>query len=109
MATNANAVNGGTKTFGSGMLTNNNPLFASETAPYDVHLKSQAGRWDPATSTWTQDAADSPCIDTGDPASDWSLEPLDNGFRINMGRYGNTEEASKTAPAPDAGPILRLR
>jgi len=32
----------------------------------------------------------SPCIDAGDPASDYSLEPQPNGGRINMGAYGNT-------------------
>jgi hypothetical protein len=37
---------------------------------------------------------DSPCIDTGDPVSDFSNEPLPNGDRINMGAYGNTSEAA---------------
>jgi flagellar hook assembly protein FlgD len=36
----------------------------------------------------------SPCIDTGDPNDDYSNEPLPNGGRINMGAYGNTEEAT---------------
>lgn len=36
----------------------------------------------------------SPCIDAGDPASDYSNEPAYNGGRINMGRYGNTSTAS---------------
>jgi parallel beta-helix repeat protein len=35
----------------------------------------------------------SPCIDAGDPASDFSLEPEPDGGRINMGAYGNTPEA----------------
>ncbi|MBN1491444.1 MAG: hypothetical protein JXA69_16145 [Phycisphaerae bacterium] len=35
----------------------------------------------------------SPCIDAGDPASDYSLEPEPDGGRINMGAYGNTPEA----------------
>jgi len=35
----------------------------------------------------------SPCIDAGDPASDYSNEPSPNGNRINMGRYGNTSDA----------------
>jgi len=35
----------------------------------------------------------SPCIDAGDPASDFSLEPEPDGGRINMGAYGNTAEA----------------
>ena len=34
----------------------------------------------------------SPCIDAGDPASDFSLEPEPDGGRINMGAYGNTPE-----------------
>jgi predicted outer membrane repeat protein len=33
------------------------------------------------------------CIDIGDPCSDYSNEPQPNGNRINMGAYGNTEEA----------------
>jgi hypothetical protein len=36
----------------------------------------------------------SPCIDAGDPSSDFSNEPLPNGGRINMGAYGNTPEAA---------------
>jgi hypothetical protein len=36
----------------------------------------------------------SPCIDTGDPASAFSLEPQPDGGRINMGTYGNTAKAT---------------
>ena len=36
----------------------------------------------------------SPCIDTGDPASDFFNEPADNGGVINRGRYGHTDEAT---------------
>jgi hypothetical protein len=39
---------------------------------------------------------DSPCIDAGDPASDYSHEPLPNGGRINMGAYGNTSLAARS-------------
>lgn len=39
---------------------------------------------------------DSPCMDAGDPASDYSNEPEPNGNRINMGAYGNTEKATLT-------------
>ena len=38
----------------------------------------------------------SPCIDTGDPFSEYSLEPEPNGGRINMGAYGGTAEATTT-------------
>ena len=39
---------------------------------------------------------DSNCIDTGDPNSPWENEPLPNGARINMGAYGNTNEATRS-------------
>jgi parallel beta-helix repeat protein len=35
----------------------------------------------------------SPCLDMGDPASDYSREPEPNGGRLNLGAYGNTPEA----------------
>ena len=40
----------------------------------------------------------SPCIDTGNPALDWSLEPDYPQGRINMGAYGNSVEAGTTNP-----------
>ena len=36
----------------------------------------------------------SPCIDTGDPASEFGFEPEPDGGRVNMGAYGNTPEAA---------------
>jgi len=36
----------------------------------------------------------SPCIDAGDPASNYNNEPEPNGGRINLGAYGNTSEAT---------------
>jgi predicted outer membrane repeat protein len=62
----------------------------------DYHVKSQAGRWDPAGSGWILDDVTSPCIDAGDPKSPVGDEPLPNGGRINMGVYGGTIEASKS-------------
>jgi len=41
----------------------------------------------------------SPCIDSGDPSSEYFNEPNGGGGRINMGAYGNTDEA---ASAPNA-------
>ena len=71
------------------------PLFANpETG--DLHLKSQASCWDPQSRTWVQDEVTSPCIDAGDPDSDWSAEPSPNGGRINMGAYGGTDQASQS-------------
>ena len=63
----------------------------------DYHLKSQAGRWDPNTQSWVQDNVNSPCIDAGDPNSDWTGELWPHGKRINMGAYGGTPEASMSS------------
>ncbi len=68
------------------------PLFADPNGDY--HLKSQAGRWDPAAGHWVVDRVSSPCIDAGDPASAIGFEPFPNGGLINMGAYGGTFEAS---------------
>jgi len=38
--------------------------------------------------------SDSPCIDAGNPASNFGLEPEPDGGRINIGAYGNTSEAA---------------
>jgi hypothetical protein len=62
----------------------------------DYHLQSEAGRWDPNTSTWVTDANTSACINAGNPGCPVSSEPLPNGNRINMGAYGGTATASKT-------------
>ena len=61
---------------------------------HDYHLKSKAGRWD--GSGWVNDNISSPCIDAGDPLSDYSNEPEPNGDRINIGPDGNTRSASKS-------------
>jgi predicted outer membrane repeat protein len=62
----------------------------------DYHLKSQAGRWDPASQSWVKDEITSPCVDAGDPNGPVGAEPFPNGGRINMGAYGGTAEASKS-------------
>ena len=68
----------------------------------DAHLKSKAGRWN--GSRWTKDKVNSPCIDAGDPASDYSREP--DGKAINLGAYGNTPEASRISML---GTVLLIR
>jgi chitinase len=40
------------------------------------------------------DKVSSPCLDAGDPNSDYSDEPIPNGGRINLGAYGGTAYAS---------------
>ncbi len=63
----------------------------------DYHLKSQGGRWDPVNRNWVVDKVTSPCIDAGDPSQPVGSEPFPNGWRINMGAYGGTAEASKSS------------
>ena len=43
--------------------------------------------------------AESPCIDAGDPDSDYDNEPNPNGCRVNLGAYGNTDEAASALGA----------
>ena len=69
------------------------PMFA-DPSNGDYHLKSQAGRWHPTSESWIQDDVTNPCIDAGDPNSDWTGEMWPHGGRINMGAYGGTSEAS---------------
>jgi hypothetical protein len=71
------------------------PLFVN-TIYY--HIPSQAGYYVGgyfSGGSWDTSASDSPCIDAGDPASPYGLEPVPNGKRVNLGAYGNTEVASK--------------
>ncbi len=60
------------------------PLFVDSTGD-DYHLQQE-----------------SPCIDSGDPDSDYSNEPIPNGERINMGVYGNTLEAARVPHIPQS-------
>jgi len=62
--------------------------------PGDYHLQSQTGRWDPNSQSWVQDVVTSPCVDAGNPDSDWTAESSPNGGCINMGTYGGTPETS---------------
>ncbi len=60
--------------------------------PLDFHPKSVYGRW--TESGWTLDTNTSWAVDHGNPNGDYSREPTNNGERINIGMYGNTEQAS---------------
>ncbi|WP_292462608.1 disaggregatase related repeat-containing protein [Methanolobus sp.] len=79
---------------------NVDPLFA-DPSNQDYSLKSAAGRW--TGNSWVFDTVTSPAIDAGSPKSDYSQEPAPNGNRINIGRYGNTAEASRS---PSDEPII---
>ncbi len=67
------------------------PKFVS---PTDLHLRSVAGHYTDAG--WVTDSDTSPCIDLGNPESDYSNEPSYPRGHIEMGAYGNTSQASKT-------------
>lgn len=99
---------GGGAGFGSGDLIAN-PLFASdgywndnETPDEnddlwmngDYHVHSEMGRWSPGDNLWIIDPQTSPCIDAGDPDSDWTAELWPHGRHINIGAYGGTTQAS---------------
>ena len=71
------------------------PLFV-EPINNDFHVKSSAGHFDIATGNFILDSQTSPAIDAGNPLSNYSLEPNPNGNRVNLGCYGNTNEASKS-------------
>jgi hypothetical protein len=76
------------------------PLFADPDND-DYHLKSQAGRWDPVAKSWVVDPVTSPCIDAGDPSTNFAKEPQPSGLRVDMGAYGGTEQASKSPSGGD--------
>jgi hypothetical protein len=90
------------QTYGGGCTLSDNlntdPLFVDATnsnpGARDYHLSSKAGRY--SSGNWIIDTVTSPLIDAGYPASAYSNEPDPNGDRINIGRYGNTAEASKS-------------
>ena len=84
------------------------PLFANPENS-DFHLKSEACRWDSVSESWVLDGITSPCIDAGDPNTDYGLEPSPNGNRINMGVYGGTEYASKSPTDGNDTPDLDPR
>ncbi|MBU0517465.1 T9SS type A sorting domain-containing protein [bacterium] len=77
---------------GAGSISED-PLFV-DPENGDYHLQSIVGSYH--GGAWLPDPEYSPCIDAGDPTSPFSLEPEPNGGRVNMGTYGNTEEASKS-------------
>jgi predicted outer membrane repeat protein len=78
--------------WGDGSI-DDDPCFA-DTSGGDCHLLSTAGRWDANTSIWVTDDSNSPCIDTGDPNSDWTAVLWPHGKRITMGAFGGTADAS---------------
>lgn len=81
------------------------PMFVDPAAG-DYHLKSASGHYEPATRLWVlddggnydpEDDLNSPCIDVGDPDVEVTAEYACNGSRVNLGAFGNTEQASRSA------------
>lgn len=63
---------------------------------FDVHLRSRGGRW--TVDGFVKDRVHSPAIDAGDPDASYGSETKPHGRRLNLGRYGGTEEASRSRP-----------
>ena len=84
------------------------PLFVAPGG--DCHLLSEAGYFDSEGNLYYAEPGErSPAIDAGDPYSDYSRESSPNGSCINLGRYGNTEQASRTpASGPDVDGIPQV-
>ncbi|MFC1451965.1 hypothetical protein ACFLSJ_01310 [Verrucomicrobiota bacterium] len=79
--------------------TSADPLFV-DAAGGDYHIKSFGGSWHNDVAGFVKDSQNSPCIDRGDPNDPQPVdlvEPDPNGNRVNMGAYGNTAQASKSA------------
>lgn len=69
----------------------------------DYHLQSKVGHW--TAKGFVKDTVSSDLLDAGDPLSDVGEEQSPHGGRINLGRYGGTDEASKT---PDEGALILI-
>ena len=73
------------------------PLFVNESG-YDFHVQSIEGHWTP--TGWVNDLVMSPCIDMGAPTASATNEVMPNGGIVNLGRYGNAAQASKSSVDP---------
>jgi hypothetical protein len=70
-------------------------------AELDVHPRTRTGYFKDGVRVRDPERVESPTIDAGDPASDYSREPVVQGVgyhgrRVNLGAYGNTSEAALT-------------
>jgi hypothetical protein len=67
----------------------------------DIELFTQSYLTNRIEDGWITNSLTSPCIDAGDPNSDWMAEPWPNGKRTNMGAYGGSTQASKSGNIAD--------
>ena len=74
-----------------------NPLFADTNYfhPQSVRGSYAGGYFD--GGYWAHSPTNSPCVDAGDPASEYRREPSPHGRRVNMGYDVNTAVASLSA------------
>lgn len=90
----------------TGVQANYNCVFGSKYGDYDGAATAGSGDVNIDPLLVRPDIGDlrlkgtSPCIDAGNPADDFSAEPLPNGGRINIGTYGGTENATTTGFNP---------
>ena len=89
----------------SNYLNPNSNWTYAKAASLDVHLLSPQGYFMNDGTTGPATNVFSAAIDKGDPTSVYSNEPTPNGGRVNLGAYGNTEEASQT---PTGQPAVTL-
>ena len=72
------------------------------------HLRGRSGYTDETTGELvTFRRQESPAIDAGDPAADFSREPVQRDGRLNLGCWGNTPWATRRFDAP--GALLFIR
>ena len=91
-------------TFGDPLLvTSTNDLASCRSFGASIAFKDAAGA---AISSFdAHERKHSPAIDTGDPKSPYRNEPKPCGWRVNLGAYGNTDEAMTSPP----GTVLFVR
>ena len=129
-------VEGGTINLGPGVIAGVDPLLATTTndfwrlfksdtyhwymntaaardacAAMDVHPRTRTGYLLDGVLVCDPERVESPTIDAGDPASDYSKEPVvpnvgGHGHRVNLGFSGNTPEAALTK---NRGTMLIMR
>ena len=87
---------GGNVDLGNGIYKSNGSGINSVLANANAHLLGGSGYKDEKTGqvVKTSRRYPSPAIDAGKPGYDYSLEPMPNGRRVNLGFYGNTPWAT---------------
>ena len=77
---------------------------------FNLHVRGRGGYTDETTGekvVFGRGTVESPAVDTGDPAADFSREPEQRNGRLNLGYYGNTPWATMRYDAP--GILLMVR